>query len=151
MEPALAIFGPLLGQCFVAVIAPGVLDRHCFASVYDGQHVRVTHQVAIEGKPAYSGEMTYSFNGIGLDFTYVNSNGGVGHGAATVEDGTLKFSGSLKPSPDLETGPMAGRWLIHSGGYDVETVGQPTLHFVSAGSTPFEPAQCNDQASTKPQ
>ena len=132
MEPALAIFGPLLGQCFAAVIAPDIVDRHCFQSVYNGQHVRDTHIVSAKGKPVYSGETLYSVDGDRLDFTYINSGGGVGHGAATIEPGALIYSGSMKPSPGRPAIPIKGRWTIGKSGYDVNNEGQAALHFAPA-------------------
>ena len=132
MEPALFIFGPLIGHCFTAMISPGVIDRHCFAWVYESAHVRDTHVVTAEGKAVYSGETLYSFDGRGLEFTYINSGGGVGHGTASIEDDVMNFSGSMKPSPEQPAVPMNGRWHISDIGYDVETEGQPLRHFRSA-------------------
>jgi hypothetical protein len=129
VEPALAIFGPLIGQCFVATIAPNVTDRHCFESVYERAHVRDTHVVTANGKDVYSGETIYSFDGRGLDFTYFNSNGGVGHGTASVAGDLLSFAGSMKPSPDKAAVPMKGYWRISEAGFEVENEGQPKLSF----------------------
>ena len=129
MEPALAIFAPLLAKCFAATLSPGVIDRHCFAAVYGEAHVRDTHVVTAGGKAVYSGETIYSFDGKGLEFTYFNSMGGVGHGTVAVQTPVLTFSGSMKADPSKTPQPMSGKWTIGEGGYEVATDGQPTRRF----------------------
>ena len=129
MEPALAIFAPLLGKCFAATLAPQTVDRHCFASVYDGVHVRDTHVVTAKGKPVYSGESVYSFDGKGLQFTYVNSMGGVGHGTATVQSGVMSYDLSMKAKPAGAPQQFRGKWTVDAEGYDVADDGQPPHRF----------------------
>ena len=53
MDPALAIFGMLLGQCWAAEVAPQTLDTHCFADLWNGSHVRDRHSVTRDGKAIY--------------------------------------------------------------------------------------------------
>ena len=129
MEPALAIFAPLLAKCFVATLSPGVVDRHCFAPVYGEAHVRDTHVVTANGKAVYSGETIYSFDGKGLEFTYFNSMGGIGHGTAVVEAPFLTFTGSMRADPSKSPVRMAGTWTVGIDGYDVASEGQPTRRF----------------------
>ena len=129
MEPALAIFAPLLGKCFAAKLAPETVDRHCFASVYEGAHVRDTHVVTAKGKPVYSGETVYSFDGKGLEFTYFNSLGGSGRGAATVQSGVMTYSLSMKAKPADAPQQYRGKWTIDGDGYDVADEGQPARRF----------------------
>lgn len=129
MEPALAIFAPLLAKCFAATLSPGVVDRHCFSSVYGEAHVRDTHVVTSGGKAVYSGETIYSFDGKGLEFTYFNSMGGVGHGTVAVQSPVLTFTGSIKADPSKSSERMAAKWTIGEDGYDVAGEGQPTRRF----------------------
>ena len=129
MAPALAIFAPLLGRCFVATLAPDTVDRHCFTAVYEGAHVRDTHVVTAKGKAVYSGESLYSVDAKGLEFIYFNSMGGVGHGNATVGSGTLAYPGSIRATPADKPQPMGGKWIITSDGYDAANEGQPVRRF----------------------
>ena len=129
MEQALAIFAPLLGHCFAATLSPGVIDRHCFADVYNGAHVRDTHVVTAQGKAVYSGETIYSFDGSRIEFTYVNSMGGVGHGMAAPSANSIAFTGSMVGSPGAKPAPISSRWTIGSSFYDVVQPGARTLRF----------------------
>jgi hypothetical protein len=129
MEPALAIFAPFLAKCFAATLSPGVIDRHCFSAVYGEAHVRDTHVVTAGGKPVYSGETIYSFDGKGLEFTYFNSMGGVGHGTVAVQSPVLTFTGSIKADPSKSPERMAATWTIGEAGYDVAGEGQPVRRF----------------------
>ena len=129
MEPALAIFAPLLAKCFAATLSPGVVDRHCFTPVYGEAHVRDTHVVTAGGKAVYSGETIYSFDGKGLEFTYFNSMGGVGHGTATLQSGVMTYAMSMKAKPDSAAQALRGKWTIGEGGYDVADEGQPSRRF----------------------
>ena len=129
MEPALAIFAPLLGKCFAATLAPETVDRHCFTSVYDGAHVRDTHVVTAKGKPVYSGESVYSFDGKGLEFVYFNSMGGAGHGTATVQSGLLSYDLAMKAKPMAASQRFHGKWTIDAVGYTVADDGQPARRF----------------------
>ena len=129
MEPALAIFAPLIGHCFAATIAPDTIDRHCFASVYEGAHVRDTHVVEAKGKVVLSGEILISFDGDGLEMSYFNSFGGVGYGTGSIEGSRFSFTGSMRKAPRLAPRPMDGRWRISDIGIDAETDGQPTRRF----------------------
>jgi hypothetical protein len=129
MDPALAIFAPLLGKCFAATLAPATVDRHCFTSVYDGAHVRDTHVVTAKGKPVYSGESIYSFDGKGLELVYFNSMGGAGRGTATVQSGVMSYSLSMKARPSDAPQQYRGKWTIGADGYDVVDEGQPARRF----------------------
>jgi hypothetical protein len=129
MGPALAFFAPLLGKCFVATLAAGTVDRHCFAAIYGGAHVRDTHFVIVGTKPVYSGETIYSESGAGLEFTYVNSTGGVGHGTVAVKRPAATFLGMMKGEPEAAPQPINVTWVINAGGYDVINEGKPAVHF----------------------
>src|SRR6187551_3540008 len=96
MEPALAIFGKLIGLCFSATIAPGAEDRHCFRELYDSAHVRDVHVVLIDNVSVYEGETTYSQTPDGVEFTYLNSTGGAGHGTVRIEGDVLTFDMNMR-------------------------------------------------------
>ena len=119
----------MLGKCFAATLAPETVDRHCFSSVYDGAHVRDTHVVTAKGKPVYSGESVYSFDGKGLELVYFNSMGGAGRGTATVQSGVMSYSLSMKAKPSDAAQHYRGKWTIGTDGYDVADEGQPARHF----------------------
>ena len=125
MEPALAIFGMLLGQCWAAEVAPQTLDTHCFADLWNGSHVRDRHSVTRDGKAIYEGETIYSFDGKSIVFTYVNSLGGVGRGNAKVDGRTVGFSGSMLASPGAPPQPIDSRWRLLDASYEVVNAGGP--------------------------
>ena len=128
MEPALAFFAPLLGKCFAASLSPTAIDRHCFSAVYAGVHVRDTHVVTVGGKAVYSGETIYSATGDGVEFTYLNSTGGVGHGTVTVQSSSATFAGSMKGHPGAKPKPINSQWTLGQGGYDVVNDGSRPIH-----------------------
>ena len=84
-EPPLQPWAALVGHCWAGP-APGNAgtDKHCFESVYGGQHVRDRHSVTVNGKEVYAGESVYSAKGSQVIFTYWNSLGGLGTGTAVV-------------------------------------------------------------------
>ena len=129
MEPALAIFAPLIGHCFAAEIAPDVIDRHCFADVYKGGHVRDVHVVTSKGKQVYAGESVYSFNGKDIEFVYFNSMGGVGHGIAKTNGEGFSFEMTMKAKPEDEAKPFSAAWSIGRNFYEVRNPGKPPLRF----------------------
>ena len=129
MEPALAIFAPLLGKCFSAAIAAGITDQHCFTAVYGGAHVRDAHAVTSGGELVYSGETIYSMGPSGAEFTYVNSDGGVGHGTVSIKVPSLSFTGSMAGSSSAPAKPISGKWTIGIDGYDVVNDGQQPRRF----------------------
>ena len=146
MEPALAIFAPLLGHCFAATISPGVVDRHCFSDVYKGAHVRDVHVVTSNGKEAYAGETIYSFDGRTIQFTYLNSMGGVGHGTAASNNGAVEFAGSMLGSPGAKPTPIASRWTIGTAFYDVVNHGAPALRFIREPAGSKKPVRSGEPA-----
>ena len=129
MAGPLSLFAPLLGQCFAAHLAADTVDRHCFARVYDGAHVRDTHVVTVKGKPVYSGETVYSAVSGGLSFTYFNSTGGSGAGSASVKGSTLSYQMTMRASPDKQPAKFVGRWIVEPDGYRAESDGQPPRRF----------------------
>src|SRR4051794_28350633 len=82
-EPPLQPLAALIGHCWTGP-APGNAgtDKHCFESVYGGQHVRDRHSVTVNGEEVYAGESVYSAKGPQVIFTYWNSLGGLGAGKA---------------------------------------------------------------------
>lgn len=132
MEPALAIFASLLGNCFTATLSPDVEDTHCFREMYDGAHVRDTHVVTQEGVATYQGETTYSEGPGGIEFRYFNSLGGAGNGTARPEGSTIVFDMTMRADPSKPGQPIHSVWRLTGNGYDVESAGQAVIHFVPA-------------------
>jgi hypothetical protein len=116
----LAPWAYLVGHCWTGPApVPGGTDRHCFESVYDGQHVRDRHVVTIGGREVYAGESLYSVRGNKVVFTYWNSMGGFGTGGAAFASGKWTFTGTIHASPDGAEEPIAATWRRVSGGYEV--------------------------------
>ena len=132
MEPALAIFASLLGNCYSAMIMPGVQDTHCFREMYDGAHVRDTHVVTENDVATYQGETIYSEGPRGIEFRYVNSLGGAGNGTAIPQGNAIVFDMTMRADPSKPDKPIRTVWRLTGNGYDVENSGQPTVRFVPA-------------------
>ena len=132
-QASLQPFAPLVGHCFVGPL-PGNegTDRHCFESVYGGQHVRDRHVVTVGGKDIYAGETLYSAKGGQVIFTYWNSLGGIGTGIATLAPGQWRFSGTVHGTPDGKEQPIEIGWKLGAGGYEVSSTGQPPRQFKRA-------------------
>ena len=128
MEPALATFGKFIGLCFAATMPSGVHDTHCFSQLY-GAHVRDTHVVRRDNVPIYQGESTYSETPEGIEFTYLSSLGGSGRGTLRVEGDVLTFDMTMRADASSPAMPIHSVWRLTGDGYDVETPGQPALHF----------------------
>ncbi len=129
MEPALAIFGKLIGLCFAATMPSGVQDTHCFSKLYDSAHVRDTHIVRRDKVSIYEGETTYSETPAGLEFIYLSSLGGSGHGTVRIEGDVLTFDMTMRADASASPMPIHSVWRLTGDGYDVETPGKPALHF----------------------
>jgi hypothetical protein len=126
-------FAPLVGHCFVGPLAGSDgTDRHCFESVYGGQHVRDRHVVTVGGKAVYEGETIYSAKGTQVIFTYWNSLGGLGTGTADFASDLWRFSGTVHGTPNGKEQPIAIAWKLGSGGYEVSSAGQPPRLFKRA-------------------
>src|SRR5439155_17344253 len=84
--PPLQPLALLVGHCWTGP-APGNagIDKHCFDSIYGGQHVRDRHSVIANGEEVYAGESIYSAKGVQVIFTYWNSLGGLGTGEAALD------------------------------------------------------------------
>ncbi|THD36246.1 MAG: hypothetical protein E7773_10040 [Sphingomonas sp.] len=119
----LAPFDRLVGHCWSTDIAPGTADRHCFASLYGGAHVRDTHQVRRGGAVVYAGETIYSAEGDAIVFTYVNSLGGVGRGTASVDGGAITFRLTMRTTPASTPQAMTTIWRIAADGYETSSDG----------------------------
>ena len=113
-------FTPLVGHCFGGP-APGNqgTDRHCFESVYGGQHIRDRHVVTVGGREVYAGESLYSAKGPDVIFTYWNSLGGLGTGKAVFNATEWRFSGTIHATADGPEQPMAATWRKVDAGYEV--------------------------------
>ena len=119
----LSPFNPFVGACWRADFTATVHDTHCFEQLYGGAHVRDRHEVRDNGKTVYAGETIYSADGDSLVFTYVNSLGGVGHGAARAGGGKLRFSGSMRGSPADAPQPIDSEWrVIDADHYEVRSL-----------------------------
>jgi hypothetical protein len=138
MQPgASAPFEPFVGSCWVADFSPTVSDTHCFEAMYGGAHVRDRHEVKAEGKTVYAGETVYSVDGGSSVFTYFNSLGGIGRGTVETGSSTLRFTGSMRASPDKPPQRIDSEWrILDKDHYDVRsllpsasTAGNSVLHF----------------------
>jgi len=132
-QPQLVSFAPLVGHCFVGAL-PGNegTDRHCFESVYGGQHIRDRHAVTVGGKAVYEGETLYSAKGGDVIFTYWNSIGGLGTGTASLAPEQWRFNGTVHGTPEGKEQPIATAWKLTPDGYDVSSPGQPPRPFKRA-------------------
>jgi hypothetical protein len=119
-QPPLQPLAALVGHCFAGP-APGNsgIDRHCFESVYGGQHVRDRHVVTVDGRDVYAGETVYSAKGPQIIFTYWNSLGGLGTGDAMIAGEEWKFSGTIHATATSAEQPMTATWKIVPDGYQV--------------------------------
>ena len=132
-------FNRFVGACWTAAFSATTTDRHCFTRVIGGTHVRDTHEVSEGGRVVYSGETTYSLDGDGVVFTYLNSLGGVGRGVVTQAGEKLRFIGSMRASPDKPEQKIDSEWKMTADGYDVRSLvggastgGNAVLHFTKA-------------------
>ena len=114
----------LVGHCWTGP-APGNsgIDKHCFESVYGGQHVRDRHVVTEGGKEVYAGESLYSAKGPQVIFTDWNSLGGLGTGTAAVSGDEWRFSGTIHATASSAEQPMTAVWKLQPGGYEVNAEG----------------------------
>jgi hypothetical protein len=119
-EPPLEPWSALIGHCWVGE-APGKAgtDKHCFESIYGGQHVRDRHAVTVAGREVYAGESIYSAKGAQVIFTYWNSLGGVGSGSAAIVGNDWRFSGSIHATATGMEQPMSAVWKLVPAGYEV--------------------------------
>jgi len=119
-QPPLQPWSALVGHCWVGS-APGNAgtDKHCFESVYGGQHVRDRHAVTVDGREVYAGESIYSAKGPQVIFTYWNSLGGLGTGTAVVSDDEWQFNGTIHATARGAEEPMVAVWKMVPGGYEV--------------------------------
>jgi len=130
-------FDPFVGACWTADFTATMRDTHCFDVLYDGAHVRDRHEVKEAGKTVYAGETTYSLDGPDTVFVYLNSLGGVGTGKVTGAASTLRFRGSMRPSPDKSPQAIDSEWTIIDGDHydvrslvkDASTAGKDVIHF----------------------
>jgi hypothetical protein len=101
----------LLGHCWRGEFRDGVVDTHCFESVYRGQHVRDRHEVSGPGAP-YRGETLYSWDGSAkrVGYTYWNSSGGVSRGSLTSRPDGLDFGDETYTGADGRKTTISTRW-----------------------------------------
>ena len=125
----LAPFQPYSGHCWSASLSPATRDRHCFAPVFGGAHLRDTHVVTKGGRAVYSGETIYSVQDGQIVFTYWNSLGGVGRGTASVSGNDVKFSLVMHATPDAAAQSVDSVWRRSAKGYDVISAGD-VRHFL---------------------
>jgi hypothetical protein len=132
-EPPLQPLATLAGHCWVGP-APGNqgTDRHCFQSVYGGQHVRDRHVVTVGGKEVYAGEALYSVKGAQVIFTYWNSLGGLGTGTAEIAGGDWRFSGTIHATATSAEQRMTTAWKMLPDGYEVTEGADPPRLFKRA-------------------
>jgi len=102
-QPALQPWSYLVGHCWVGD-APGGAgqDKHCFESVYGGQHVRDRHVVTVGGRDVYAGESIYSAKG-----------------QAVFANPEWRCSGTIHATANGREQPMSATWRKVDGGYEV--------------------------------
>jgi hypothetical protein len=132
-EPPLRPWSALVGHCWSGA-APGNagIDRHCFESVYGGQHVRDRHSVTVGGKEVYAGESLYSAKGTHIIFTYWNSLGGLGTGDAAIGGTEWRFEGTIHATATSAEQPMTAVWKMVPNGYEVREGNEPPRLFKRA-------------------
>ncbi|MFL6722444.1 MAG: hypothetical protein ACJ8FT_11690 [Sphingomonas sp.] len=119
-EPPLRPLSALVGHCWTgAAPGNGGTDKHCFESIYGGQHVRDRHVVTSGGQAVYAGESIYSAKGPQVIFTYWNSLGGLGTGNALLDGREWRFSGTIHATATAAEEPMVATWKMVDGGYEV--------------------------------
>lgn len=132
-QPSLQPWAPLVGHCFSGPApVPGAIDKHCFESVYGGQHVRDRHVVTVDGRAVYEGETVYSVHGPKVIFTYWNSLGGLGTGEADLRTDRWQFSGTIHAKPESSEQPMTATWTLLPDGYEAAGEGGPPRLFKRA-------------------
>jgi uncharacterized protein YndB with AHSA1/START domain len=101
----------LLGHCWQGAFSDGAKDTHCFESVFDGRHIRDTHEVRGPGVP-YRGETLYSWNAAQghVEYTYWNSLGGVSRGTMAPKPDGLDFGSESHTGPDGKKLTMSTFW-----------------------------------------
>lgn len=134
--PGLAVFDPLLGQCFAGEVAEGAIDTHCYEPAYGGTHVLDRHRVVAGGQMVYAGETLYSREGAELSFTYWNSNGGMGRGAALPFDNGICFEGTMRGNPDAPPQSTASCLRWEDSGYSMVNGDGSPVRF-APGAEPF--------------
>ena len=122
-QPLLEPWSALAGHCWSGPAPGGGTDTHCFESVYGGQHIRDRHSVSVDGRKVYAGESLYSVAGPKVIFTYWNSLGGLGTGAAVVSGPEWTFSGTIHATAAGKEQPMTARWVVGADGYAVHDGG----------------------------
>ncbi|WP_114955124.1 SRPBCC family protein [Sphingosinicella terrae] len=125
LRPGLEPLGFLVGHCWRGESASGEQDVHCFEPVFDGQHVRDTHEVT-GGARAYRGETLYSAGADGtVSFTYWNSQGGVSRGTMRAGEGRLDFGDERYRGPDGREARFATHWRrIGDDAYEAVTTSE---------------------------
>lgn len=120
LQPPLAPWSYLVGHCWVGSAPENAgQDRHCFKSVFGGQHIRDRHSVMAGGREVYAGKSIYSAQGPKVVFTYWNSLGGLGTGEAVFGGNEWRFNGSIRPTSSSAEQPMSAAWLKVDEGYEV--------------------------------
>ena len=119
LRPELQPLSFLIGHCWEGRFErSGEVDRHCFESVYGGQHVRDRHEVT-GGKSVYRGETLYSWDGKAkvVTYTYWNSLGGVSRGTMRPGEGRLDFGNESYTGPDGRQLTISTHWRLEDGAY----------------------------------
>lgn len=121
--PALQPFDAYAGHCWKTTFPDGAVDRHCFSAVFDGKHVRDAHVVSKDGRPVYAGETIYSVENGTIVFTYWNSLGGVGRGTGTATGDDIRFTLTMRATPDAAAQAMETSWHRTAAGYETTSAG----------------------------
>ena len=122
----------LIGRCWEGRFENGQTDRHCFESVYGGQHVRDVHEVT-GGARTYRGETIYSWDGTAnaVTYTYWNSSGGVSRGTMRPgQSGRLDFGDETYTDPQGRRITLSTHWRREGDSYEAVTTSAqaPTMN-----------------------
>ena len=132
-EPPLQPLSVLVGHCWIGPApVPNATDKHCFESIFGGQHVRDRHVVTLSGRDVYAGETIYSAKGNQVIFTYWNSLGGLGTGTASFAADEWRFTGTIHATATGDEQPMSAVWKVGAESYEVDAEGGPARLFKRA-------------------
>ena len=126
LRPGLEPLAFLVGHCWEGRFEPGgETDRHCFESVYGGQHVRDVHEVT-GGARIYRGETLYSWDGSAgvVTYTYWNSLGGVSRGTMRADGARLAFGDESYTDPQGRRITLSTHWRRDGDSYEAVTASE---------------------------
>ena len=91
--------------------------------ILGGTHIRDAHEVQESGHAVYAGETTYSVEGeVSCSLTSIRS-AAWGDGTVAEKDDTLRFTGSMRASPDKRAASDQSEWrMVDDDHYEVRSL-----------------------------